>query len=140
MREDPFPAELFIHINLTLILLTLCLLAIIIRFMFVQLFHYGWVREPLRAAISLGVFLLGEVVRIGWVWVLRIVEYSGGNVKMLTQTWLFAMPLVGTVLEITGMLCMIRVFSPDDWGRWSWLICAAVTLFLVGAEVWIISR
>lgn len=137
--RDPFPAELFIHINLTLILLTLCLLVIIVRFMLTDLVHYGWVPDRLRGAISIGVFLGGETIRIGWVWLLRIVEYSGGNVKVLTQLPFIALPLVGTVLEIVGMLCMIRVFSPDDWGRYAWLACAALTLSLVVTEIWIVS-
>lgn len=92
----------------------------------------GYQRTRLQAAISIFVTLSGEALIRGWVWWWRHIENTGGD-----AAWMGKHPvlLYGALIEIVGIMCVIRVFAPDSWGRNIWLVSTlvasgAATVFL----------
>jgi hypothetical protein len=94
----------------------------------------GFQRTRLQGAISIFAFMIGEAMIRGWIWYWRHTENSGGNVE-----WMLFNPIlaVGAFVQILGVICVIRVFAPDQWGRNMWVVTSflAVTLGLVFALV-----
>lgn len=91
-----------------------------------ELRHQGY-RMRARAAVSIGVMLIGEAILRGWFWLWRIEVNAGRSVA-----WMDAWPVVpiGMSIEMLGVLCLIRVFSPDDWSRQTWLAVALISVMV----------
>ena len=79
----------------------------------------GFSRTRLQGAISIFVFMVGEGVIRGWVWYWRHTENRGGDVEWMTRNPTLA---VGAAIQIIGVICIIRVFAPDHWGRNMWIM------------------
>ncbi len=131
------PAELFEHINGLLTFLGLCFLAICIRYFTIEVLKNGFRRMRLQASIAISVTIFGEVIVRGWVWYLRHLQNAGIDTTFLTGMPSMMVPIVGTLIEAFGMLCMIRVFAPDKWGDYAWLACGAIAVILTGVMAWV---
>jgi hypothetical protein len=85
----------------------------------------GFSRTRLQASIACGVTFLGDAVIRGWVWYWRHLENAG-----VSNDWMEHHPtlVVGLVFEILGIICVIRVFAPDRWGRNMWVISTLVSI------------
>ncbi|MGY3387796.1 hypothetical protein ACVWW6_000387 [Bradyrhizobium sp. USDA 3311] len=83
-----------------------------------EVIRSGFQRMPLQAAISIFVLIGGEAVARGWLWWWRHLVNRG-----LDAGWMIEDPvlLVGAFVEILGIICVIRVFAPDHWGRNVWI-------------------
>nr|DAH82756.1 MAG TPA: GGDEF domain protein [Caudoviricetes sp.] len=92
----------------------------------------GYVRARLQAAISIAVFVAGDGSIRGWVWWWRHQLNRGLDVE-----WMQGHPIlmIGALIEIFGIMCMIRVFAPDSWGKYVWAIFAALSVFVAGGFV-----
>lgn len=90
-----------------------------------EVLRNGFVRTRLQAAISIFVFLSGEAVIRGWMWWWRHLENQG-----LSTEWMNHHPvlLVGATLQMLGVVCVIRVFAPDSWGRNIWFMSVVVAV------------
>lgn len=82
-------------------------------------------RMRAQAAISIEMLLLGEMILRGWFWYWRLQINWGHDV-----TWMDGYPIVpvGMAVEMIGVLCLIRVFSPDHWSRMTWLVVGAMSV------------
>jgi hypothetical protein len=91
-----------------------------------EMIENGYQRTRLQAAISIVVFFTGEAVIRGWVWYWRHLENRSADIS-----WMDHHPalLVGLFIQILGVICVIRVFAPDSWGRNIWFVSS---LFAVG--------
>lgn len=79
-----------------------------------------WYRFPgVRGAISIAVFVAGEILLRGWVWfsLYREDESFAKNVTLSEPT----VAILGCVLLSVGALCFVRVFSPPHWQPWGWV-------------------
>lgn len=87
-------------------------------------------RKRAQAAVSIEVMLLGELILRGWFWLWRIEINIGRN-----AAWMNVWPVVpiGMSIEMLGVLCLIRVFSPDDWSRQTWLAVALISVVVACA-------
>jgi hypothetical protein len=90
----------------------------------------GGYRMRAKAAISVEVMLLGELILRGWFWLWRIQINTGQNVG-----WMDDLPVVpiGMSIEMLGVLCLIRVFSPDTWSRQTWLAVGVMSVLFACA-------
>lgn len=87
-------------------------------------------RMRARAAVSVFVMLCGELILRGWFWLWRIQINASHSVA-----WMDAWPVVplGMSIEMLGVLCLIRVFSPDSWSRQTWLAVAVISVMVACA-------
>lgn len=87
----------------------------------------GFARKRLEAAIAILVLIFGDAVIRGWLWLWRYLENRGQDV-----TWMKDHPVlvVGVLVEMFGIICVIRVFAPDAWGRNVWAISTMVAIGL----------
>jgi hypothetical protein len=83
----------------------------------------GFQRARLQAAISIFVLISGEAVIRGWIWYWRHLDNTGQPVG-----WMSNHPtlVLGAAWEIIGIICVIRVFAPDTWGRNVWVVTTLV--------------
>ncbi|WP_454629497.1 hypothetical protein [Bradyrhizobium cenepequi] len=87
----------------------------------------GFNRARLQAAISIFVLMSGEAVVRGWIWRWRHISNSGGD-----AAWMVHDPvlLVGAIVETLGVICVIRVFAPDHWGRNVWIASSVLAMVI----------
>lgn len=92
-------------------------------------------RMRAQAAISIEMLLLGEMILRGWFWYWRLEVIAGRSVE-----WMNDYPVVpiGMSIEMVGVLCLIRVFSPDHWSRLTWLAVGVMSIVVacVAAMGW----
>ena len=83
-----------------------------------QIRESGFARMRLQAAISIFVLIFGEAIERGWVWYWRHLQNAGQ-----AADWMINNPalMAGAFIEILGIVCVIRVFAPDHWGRNIWI-------------------
>lgn len=92
-----------------------------------EIYRNGLARRRLEAAISILALIVGEAMIRGWVWMWRYLEN-----RNLDVSWMKDHPvlLAGVLVEILGIICVIRVFAPDSWGRNVWIISTGVAIGL----------
>lgn len=132
-----FPPLVWETVNLLLANLGICVVIIFGRYLLYETMEHGFKRMRMRAAIGISVWAIGEVTIRGAAGIGRHIENNGGSVRwMLEAPWGF-LPVVGALIGGTGMLCVIRVFWPDDWrwGSWGWIICAILTVIATAIQV-----
>jgi hypothetical protein len=80
-----------------------------------------------QAAVSIEVMLLGDLILRGWFWYFRILSNAGHDIE-----WMKAWPVapIGMSVQMMGVLCLIRVFSPDGWSRQTWLAVGVVSVIV----------
>lgn len=86
-----------------------------------------------RAAVAIGVYVTGSIVKDGWSWLARwLANTDRPDDWMIDSPWVYV-PIVGIALAIIGKLCMIRVFAPPGWGREAYVTAglAAITAALL---------
>ena len=92
-------------------------------------------RMRTQAAISIEMMLIGEMILPGWFWYWRVLANAGRSTE-----WMNDWPVVpiGMGVQMLGVLCLIRVFSPDTWSRQTWLAVgiASVVVACVAAFGW----
>lgn len=119
-------AELFELINALLSSLGLCLLAIFARYFLIEHCRHGFQRTRMQAAIAIAVYMSGEVATRGWTWLARHLENVGADNRWMTAWPWGVTPMLTAAVAAAGLLCMIRVFTPGEWGNRGWLACAAI--------------
>lgn len=84
-------------------------------------------RMRAQAAISIEMLILGEMILRGWFWYWRLQLSWGHDVA-----WMDGYPTVpiGMTVEMVGVLCLIRVFSPDHWSKMTWLGVGATSVMV----------
>lgn len=81
-----------------------------------------------QMAIAILITCAGETTVRGWTWYARFAARMGIDTLWMAESpWRFY-PLVTATVEAAGLLCLIRVFAPDDWGHRWWLICAGMVI------------
>jgi putative copper export protein len=89
--------------------------------------------ERVRATVSIMTVLLGEMILHGWYWLQRMQINAHHDATVAWMRAHSAAP-IGRAIEIVGVLCLIRVFSPDSWARQTWLaigiVAAIVATFI----------
>lgn len=100
-----------------LCMLLLFAVAMFVTFIVHELLLAGY-RMRTQAAISILVLITGETVLRGWFWLWQRQLNDGLSIE-----WMSAWPVVpiGLAIEMVGVLCLIRVFQPDHWHRFTWL-------------------
>jgi hypothetical protein len=92
-------------------------------------------RTRAKAAASISGMLAGEMILRGWFWV-RAWRIDGYKVS----EWISGYPITsaGKVIEMVGVLCLIRVFAPDHWSRATWVAVgmASVVIAVVAGFGW----
>lgn len=111
-------------LNGYLSVLSCCALLIFGHYL-VKNYREGYVQ--MRPAIALFALWLGESVFRVPIFLTRARVESGHliNVPILPL-------LVGGFITITALLCIIRVFSPIQWGNKSWVSALILSTFVVG--------
>ncbi len=130
------PPLLWEAINVLLSILLACMVLIFSRYFLAEIVSHGFRRARLRAGIGLFVTMAGDLLTRGWAAAGRHFQNNDIHAAWMGQMpWALA-PLIGAIICAIGLLCLIRVFSPDEWGSWGWIVCAVVaiaaTVFSVG--------
>jgi hypothetical protein len=133
---DPIAYE---FVNLTLVGLCIASLTIFARYLATEfcarrltfrtlVTSRGLLRH--RMAVAIAFASAGEAGLRGWTWWSKFAGRHGfDSAWMAGSFWHFA-PLVAAAIQIAGLLCFIRVFSPDEWGARAWIFSAGVILFV----------
>lgn len=118
-------------------------LAVCAAFFFARhIFHGLWTGDGWRAfyerpsnqmAIAFTLYFVGEVVARGWTSLfLRRATVSSIEARAFMEaTYLWA--IGGAVLSLTGALCIIRLFSPDAWRPWGWIVPGLIAVAFAAA-------
>lgn len=86
-----------------------------------------------QMATGLAAATIGGGIRNGWMWLASFLDGLGHEVGWMAHPpWLFA-PVIGGSLEVAGFICIIKVFSPDEWGDLAWIVCLVVTTAIAAA-------
>lgn len=86
-----------------------------------------------QAATAISVLVFGDAILRGWFWYWRAV-LNGGAGDDYRWLHLVPVPSIGFIVQFVGAVCVIRVFSPDDWTRYAWVLLALVAI-AIGASV-----
>lgn len=99
--------------------------------------RFGYRRQRAQAAIAISVVLLGECVLRGLFWLLRFQTGNGWD-----TSWINSWPIaqVGQAIEMAGVLCIIRVFTPDGWSPRTWLLIGLTSAVISTAISVLLSR
>lgn len=89
--------------------------------------------HQMRPAIALAVLWLGEIILRFPLFLTRAQLEAGYVVPAPT-----APLIVGGFITVTALLCIIRVFSPSQWGNKSWLSAFVLSTLVVGITLKII--
>ena len=105
--------------------LSVCLLFVFARYVWINRSR-GY--SELQAAISISIYFTGVSLSHGWVWWWRHHNNAG-----ISAEWMNDWPVLplGVLLAAFGLLCMIRVFTPLEWGNWGWIGSALATGLLL---------
>lgn len=83
--------------------------------------------EQMRPAIALACLWLGEMFFRFPMFLTRAHLEAGYTIPAPTT------PLIlGGLITVTALLCIIRVFSPEQWGSKSWLAALGLSTLVVG--------
>lgn len=82
------------------------------------------------AAIAIAVFVAGETIFRGWVWLWRHQINDGMTVDWMREV---PAPAIGLIVAMVGAFCMMRVFSFARWPRWFWAGAMVVTVAVMTA-------
>lgn len=129
---DQIPAQLSEYVNALFLTLAIGLIIIFSRYLIIEIHQHGFDRYRLRAAVSIYVFMVGEAMTRGWVWLARFTSNNGLDWPWVSEQPAIYIYIVGPVVGAAGILCMIRVFSPDAWGHYGWVVCLILALMTVG--------
>jgi uncharacterized membrane-anchored protein len=94
--------------------------------------HIGY--KELRPAIAILVMFLGEVVLRLPQFFARTIVNAGVHIDQPSITLM----LGGAVVEV-AFLCIVRVFSPEKWGYWSWLTTFLTSSLVVAISLMFVS-
>jgi hypothetical protein len=122
------PAQLFEHINALLTFLSLELLFICARYFVIEYREHGFDRQRMHAAIAVGVMMFGNTLLRGWVWWLRHLQNRGMDSTHMVDMPLGLVPLIGTAVQVVGLLLMIRALAPDACGNRGWVVSGVLAL------------
>jgi len=101
-------------------------------FVFVRYLYrnQGLQYSELRPAIAIMSMCAAESVLRLPVFVLRIGQNSGQDwMEYINQSY-----IVGGFGVFVAFLCIIRVFSPEKWGVWSWLVPMLISVVVTIAS------
>jgi hypothetical protein len=94
-------------------------------------------RQGHGVAIALLFMCGGEGMLRMWVWWARYSAREGAVQRWMdSPPWEF-FPLFGAMLQCVGLLCCIRVLTPDAWGPYAWVF--AFYLLLVELVLFSVS-
>lgn len=106
------------------------------RFVLYEMRYPGWrLGNANRAAIAIMIFMFGETMSRGWGAVLTVAFSWGYDIGAIESQ--FPIAFVGSTIAFMGVLAKLRIFSPDDWGEWLWIIGGLVALAAAGLVVWL---
>jgi hypothetical protein len=125
------PSELFELINAALSSLAIGVLVIFLRTMLLEYIYHGLHRVRLQGLISVSIVIVGEVITRGWMWLVGYLSNTDADAGWLLKLPWGLVPIIGASIEAIGLLCIIRVFSPNEWGNRGWLICAGMAAAMV---------
>lgn len=123
---DPLFLEIF---NGTYFVLVICTVFLFLYYLRRSVGTYGY-RES-RAAIALTVVFIGEMIVRGTIWLSRFLMNNDIKLpgsKELSYTGL----ITGGAIGIVGFICVIRVYSPKNWGNVPMIIAILAVILLNG--------
>ena len=89
----------------------------------------GMMRHQMAVAII--VTMTGEGLLRSWTWGIRIADRHGADVSMLRNLPYALVPISAATVQALGLLCLVRVFTPDEWHRRAWLACLVFDALLI---------
>jgi hypothetical protein len=111
-------------------------LFLVLSFAFVMFASYGVHEfsrrgyvERVKSTVSIITLILGDMILHGWFWLQRMQINAHHDAAV---AWMRAHSLapLARAIEIVGVLCLIRVFSPDSWARQTWLAIGIVAIIV----------
>lgn len=80
-----------------------------------------------EGAIAMFVFVIGDAIVRGSIWYMRhAMNISESSAELQANGTAVAM--VGVLIASLGGLCIIRIFAPQKFGPWPWIVTAALAL------------
>jgi|SRR5882672_595821 len=87
-----------------------------------------WLRGRAALRHQMGISMLaictGDGLTRGWTWWARFCANINLDASWMREFDFF--PKTTGIILTLGLLCAIRVFAPDSWGRWAWAFCVAI--------------
>lgn len=112
-----------------IVVLELELLVVFGRYTFFEIRRFGWQRFRLQAAASIMVRTLGGAIVMGWIWLYFNLRTEDAELEWFRN---HPVPLIGLAVLAAGELWKIRVFTPEECGHASWLLCGGAALMIAG--------
>lgn len=107
-------------------LLSSCVFLMFSAYIAHEVARAGWSRNRLRAAIGIFVYFLGSASHHAAVWA----QIRWGLMSPLV----YALVITASA-AVAGLsaVCILRVFSPEAWGEYGWIVPGATAVVAVSA-------
>lgn len=83
-----------------------------------------------QAAVAVGVHIFGLTIIRAWTTTQYYMGARGIDTAGVEEQYPVA--LIGLFIAMTGMACCIRIFSPERFGNWGWLLTVMAAIGFVG--------
>ncbi len=98
--------------------------------------HYIWEKRALgyeyvSPAIALVTIWIGYFISETLIW------YHKDEISDILISIPSVIFLLGLIISLIGVLCTIRIFSPNRWGNWGWIVslimatCSMIVTFIL---------
>lgn len=119
-------------VNLSLLVLGVYLLMVVSRYLAIESYRFGLQRMRDQLATALAVFFVGHTLSRGWYLTFWYGADNDFNVVWMSQSlW----PVAFGAIQVLAMVCLTRILSPDDWGRWAWMAPLVAILGILGCAM-----
>lgn len=128
------PPRLYEIINCGIATTCTVALAICVRYLATE---YRNIQGLLRLKLAVGftVFLIGESIRMGWVWLARYLANTAHDPSWMGHAPAVFLPIAASIVSIIGMACVIRALAPQAWGRVGYAVAlASAALAIVATQ------
>lgn len=91
--------------------------------------HYGY--KTMQPLLALTIFMLGSTMIRGSLAYARYLT----NLHRQLPEYLYWITIGGSVIAAIGVLCVIRTFSPKDWGHYPWMVAFSLALIVIAIRI-----
>lgn len=142
-------ASAYEHINLVLAIMCWMITFIFVRYLIAEFqkyehasahmydytfqFVFDYLKRPMvRHQMAAGLVLAtgGEAFLRTWTWAVRFSMRIGVDLSRVDALFRI-MPISAAILQIIGLICLIRVFTPETWSRYLWIYCVLLAVAII---------
>jgi hypothetical protein len=100
-------------------IVSLCVAMLFSQYAFRSYHRQGYAALTTKASVAIATYFWGSFLTRGYLWATHYFN--------LHANAFWPEPFIGGLMGLLGALCILRVFSPEEWKDWPWI----ATLFML---------